>query len=179
MQCLTSIQTMARPKVHPNNRKRATEACNFCRSSKKRCSATVPCTACLRRGIADTCFLTYQPRRASRQQPPEAQPQHVSTTIHVGGNNNKDNTVVGGEEASTSASVNLSQNNVESSQIACISQGQQSSPTLEPPYEPPFEHASTTCHASSSGSIISSNAVESHSRMLLNRRGDRGTCAWA
>lgn len=165
---------MARPKVHPNNRKRATEACNFCRSSKKRCSATVPCTACLRRGIADTCFLTYQPRRAShnssaRLQPPET--QHGSTTIHVGGNS-KDN-AVGGEEASASTSANLNQNNVEPSQIACIGQGQ-SSPTLEPP----CDHTSTACHASSSGSITSSNAVESHSRMLLNRRGDRGTYAW-
>ncbi|KAL6876872.1 hypothetical protein J3F83DRAFT_727362 [Trichoderma novae-zelandiae] len=53
---------MPRPKVHPSQRQRAAEACNFCRASKKRCSATVPCTACQRRGIGDSCYLTHQPR---------------------------------------------------------------------------------------------------------------------
>ncbi|KAH0489488.1 hypothetical protein TgHK011_009915 [Trichoderma gracile] len=53
---------MPRPKVHPSQRQRAAEACNFCRASKKRCSATVPCTACQRRGIGDSCHLTYRPR---------------------------------------------------------------------------------------------------------------------
>ncbi|KAF1736960.1 putative transcriptional regulatory protein [Beauveria bassiana] len=33
--------------------------------SKKKCSATVPCTACQRRGIGHTCYLTHSPR-ASR-----------------------------------------------------------------------------------------------------------------
>lgn len=56
---------MPRPKVHPSQRKRAAEACNFCRMSKKKCSATVPCTACQRRGIGHTCYLTQSPR-ASR-----------------------------------------------------------------------------------------------------------------
>ncbi|OAA45957.1 Fungal specific transcription factor [Beauveria brongniartii RCEF 3172] len=56
---------MPRPKVHPSQRKRAAEACNFCRMSKKKCSATVPCTACQRRGIGHTCHLTQSPR-ASR-----------------------------------------------------------------------------------------------------------------
>ncbi|KAM3442772.1 hypothetical protein MY4824_000913 [Beauveria thailandica] len=56
---------MPRPKVHPSQRKRAAEACNFCRMSKKKCSATVPCTACQRRGIGHTCHLTRSPR-ASR-----------------------------------------------------------------------------------------------------------------
>ncbi|KAM3465735.1 hypothetical protein NHJ6243_001407 [Beauveria neobassiana] len=56
---------MPRPKVHPSQRKRAAEACNFCRMSKKKCSATVPCTACQRRGIGHTCYLTHSPR-ASR-----------------------------------------------------------------------------------------------------------------
>ncbi|KAJ6781470.1 hypothetical protein PWT90_02674 [Aphanocladium album] len=53
---------MPRPKVHPSQRKRAAEACNFCRMSKKKCSATVPCTACQRRGIGNTCYLTNSPR---------------------------------------------------------------------------------------------------------------------
>ncbi|KAF1842938.1 uncharacterized protein K460DRAFT_340538 [Cucurbitaria berberidis CBS 394.84] len=49
---------MPRPKVHPNLRQRAAEACSFCRASKKRCSATVPCAACLKRGIAESCRLS-------------------------------------------------------------------------------------------------------------------------
>ncbi|EHK21085.1 uncharacterized protein TRIVIDRAFT_153210 [Trichoderma virens Gv29-8] len=60
---------MPRPKVHPSQRQRAAEACNFCRASKKRCSATVPCTACQRRGIGDSCYLTHRPR-GSRKVPP-------------------------------------------------------------------------------------------------------------
>lgn len=59
---LLSNPTMPRPKVHPSNRQRAAEACNFCRMSKKRCSATVPCTACVKRGIEDTCKLTRTPK---------------------------------------------------------------------------------------------------------------------
>ncbi|ATY64916.1 Fungal specific transcription factor [Cordyceps militaris] len=55
---------MPRPKVHPSQRKRTAEACNSCRLSKKRCSATVPCTACQRRGIGHTCYLTQSPRAA-------------------------------------------------------------------------------------------------------------------
>ncbi|KAL7944994.1 hypothetical protein V8C42DRAFT_324265 [Trichoderma barbatum] len=57
---------MPRPKVHPSQRQRAAEACNFCRASKKRCSATVPCTACQRRGIGDSCYLTHRPRGSGR-----------------------------------------------------------------------------------------------------------------
>ncbi|KAI1336032.1 hypothetical protein F5Y15DRAFT_395765 [Xylariaceae sp. FL0016] len=53
---------MARRKVPPDQRQRAAEACNFCRASKKRCSATVPCTQCLRRGIEDSCRFSYRPR---------------------------------------------------------------------------------------------------------------------
>lgn len=59
---------MPRPKVLPSQRKRAAEACSFCRTSKKKCSATVPCTACQRRGIGHTCYLTNSPR-ASRSAP--------------------------------------------------------------------------------------------------------------
>jgi hypothetical protein len=51
---------MPRPKVLPSQRQRAVEACNACRSTKKRCSGTVPCTQCQKRGLQDTCFLTIQ-----------------------------------------------------------------------------------------------------------------------
>ncbi|PYH68314.1 Zn(II)2Cys6 transcription factor [Aspergillus vadensis CBS 113365] len=59
---------MPRPKVHPANRLRAYEACNACRSTKKRCSGTFPCSKCIRLGRADTCV----PRPRSAAQRPTA-----------------------------------------------------------------------------------------------------------
>jgi hypothetical protein len=53
---------MPRPKVPPSQRRRAAEACNACRESKKRCTGTAPCTHCLRRGLERDCFITYAPR---------------------------------------------------------------------------------------------------------------------
>ncbi|OIW34815.1 hypothetical protein CONLIGDRAFT_688771 [Coniochaeta ligniaria NRRL 30616] len=50
---------MPRPKVHPNERRRAVKACGFCRASKKRCSGTVPCTACRRRGMSSSCSFGH------------------------------------------------------------------------------------------------------------------------
>ncbi|RFU78003.1 hypothetical protein TARUN_4238 [Trichoderma arundinaceum] len=82
---------MPRPKVHPSQRQRAAEACNFCRASKKRCSATVPCTACQRRGIGASCFLTHRPR-GSRKLPPRARtagPEQIPSSPS-GGDNNRD-----------------------------------------------------------------------------------------
>lgn len=78
---------MPRPKVLPSQRQRAAEACNFCRASKKRCSATVPCTACQRRGIGDSCYLTHRPR-GSRKLPPRriSAPEHVPSSPSGGDN---------------------------------------------------------------------------------------------
>ncbi|KAI6781173.1 GAL4 [Emericellopsis cladophorae] len=62
---------MPRPKVHPSQRQRASEACNACREAKKRCSGTTPCTHCLRRGMGSSCVLTHRPRghRSSMPEP--------------------------------------------------------------------------------------------------------------
>ncbi|RAK73216.1 Zn(II)2Cys6 transcription factor [Aspergillus fijiensis CBS 313.89] len=57
---------MPRPKVHPENRLRAYEACLACRATKKRCSGTFPCAKCIRLGRADTCVPA---RRASARRP--------------------------------------------------------------------------------------------------------------
>ena len=54
---------MPRPRVPPSQRQRASEACNFCREAKKRCSGSAPCTHCLRRGIGHSCFISNQSRR--------------------------------------------------------------------------------------------------------------------
>ncbi|KAK2751123.1 hypothetical protein FQN57_000198 [Myotisia sp. PD_48] len=77
---------MPRPRVPLSQRQRVVEACNFCRVSKKRCSATVPCTACVHRGRANSCFFSYNPRRSqrpasvrSRGTTPEAEHEQPST----------------------------------------------------------------------------------------------------
>lgn len=46
---------MPRPKVHPENRLRAVEACIPCKASKKKCSGSFPCAFCIQRGRADAC----------------------------------------------------------------------------------------------------------------------------
>lgn len=46
---------MARPKILPANRLRANTACTACRSSKKRCSGSFPCTNCINKGRSGTC----------------------------------------------------------------------------------------------------------------------------
>ncbi|KAJ5783265.1 hypothetical protein N7457_005039 [Penicillium paradoxum] len=47
--------SMARPKVHPANRLRASTACTACRASKKRCSGYFPCTNCIHKGRGRLC----------------------------------------------------------------------------------------------------------------------------
>jgi hypothetical protein len=67
---------MARPKVLPANRLRANTACTACRSSKKRCSGSFPCTNCVNKGRSRTCTpfksldtdLRNRPVPASRPQ---------------------------------------------------------------------------------------------------------------
>lgn len=68
---------MPRPKVHPANRLRAYEACNACRSTKKRCSGTFPCSKCIRLGRADTCVPS--PRSAA---------QRPTANTRISGNSN-------------------------------------------------------------------------------------------
>ncbi|KAJ5120938.1 uncharacterized protein N7515_010326 [Penicillium bovifimosum] len=52
---LLDFTTMARPKVHPANRLRASTACTACRASKKRCSGYFPCTNCIHKGRGRLC----------------------------------------------------------------------------------------------------------------------------
>ncbi|PHH90214.1 hypothetical protein CDD83_4219 [Cordyceps sp. RAO-2017] len=63
---------MPRPRVLPANRRRTALACNFCREVKKRCSGSVPCTHCLRRGIASQCCIGPRPAPASQPVPAPA-----------------------------------------------------------------------------------------------------------
>ena len=185
---------MTRPKLHPHNRKRVAEACNFCRASKKRCSGTVPCAICVRRGIAESCVLALRPRRfrGSRSGPGSslvlpAQPgntiqdstsQAASTTIHVGGH----------EEDRFDNNSGATENNGVASSLP----HQKPPPLAQHPLEgvdldvcQDERHGSsvgTLCrdsiypqHAPSPpSSLPSSTQLDSHPRMLLNGRGHRG-----
>lgn len=53
---LFNSASMARPKVHPDNRLRANTACTACRKSKKRCSGQFPCSNCLHKGLGGSCI---------------------------------------------------------------------------------------------------------------------------
>lgn len=72
---------MPRPKVHPSQRRRVVEACAFCRASKKRCSGTVPCTACKRRGIESQCSL--KPMGSDRGESAEGRQEEVGRESHA------------------------------------------------------------------------------------------------
>ncbi|UNI17588.1 hypothetical protein JDV02_003920 [Purpureocillium takamizusanense] len=70
---------MPRPRLLPSQRRRTAEACNFCREAKKKCSGSVPCAHCLRRGIAGQCVISFRPR-GSRPPPPVPSSRRTSTT---------------------------------------------------------------------------------------------------
>jgi hypothetical protein len=172
----TSSLTMPRPKVHPSQRRRAAEACNFCRMSKKRCSATVPCTACQRRGIASSCYLTNRPR-GSR-----------SVTKSQSSLDN-DEAAFGEYEPNTSSSPNVW------TPARTSRQDQSTWPTNTTPlgpnsssYQPisPSDSRAEVADADKNATPDSSSLPaasagtpplgrESHARMLLNLRGERGT----
>lgn len=63
---------MPRPRVPPSQRRRAAEACSFCRETKKKCSGTAPCSYCLRRGIGSQCIITPRPRGSRSKTPTDA-----------------------------------------------------------------------------------------------------------
>ncbi|KAF9887522.1 hypothetical protein FE257_010100 [Aspergillus nanangensis] len=64
---------MPRPKVPFDKRQRTAEACTFCQTSKKRCSATLPCTNCVRRGRGQFCTLQKQSTASPEQRLPHEQ----------------------------------------------------------------------------------------------------------
>ncbi|KAM4065648.1 fungal specific transcription factor [Hirsutella rhossiliensis] len=75
---------MPRPRVLPSQRRRAAEACNFCREVKKKCSGTVPCVHCLRRGIGNQCCISLRPRGSRQGFPaPATDPPAVSPELSL------------------------------------------------------------------------------------------------
>jgi len=78
---------MPRPKVRPADRQRAAKACTFCKASKKRCDANLPCLLCVQKGRAASCtypdsssIRRWEVGRSPRvQQSPNVRPETSST----------------------------------------------------------------------------------------------------
>lgn len=65
--------------MRPEDRRRAANACEPCKSSKKRCDAKLPCSLCVKKGLACSCI--YVPSQNSRplRQPASAHPPSASS----------------------------------------------------------------------------------------------------
>lgn len=168
---------MPRPKVHPANRRRAAEACNFCRASKKRCSATVPCTACERRGIGASCFLTHKPRGhrglSSRSSATASQARSVVTDDAGEQNAGRRPSEVDASFLSDSGFLRqppgpADLNSADAFRLLSPTSSHNDASVVSAPSATHQQHRT----ASLSSSLPS--VGELHSRMLLNRRGDRG-----
>ncbi|KAH6609109.1 hypothetical protein Trco_002455 [Trichoderma cornu-damae] len=183
---------MPRPKVHPSQRQRAAEACNFCRASKKRCSATVPCTACLRRGIGASCYLTHRPR-GSRKLPPRTRTSVLeqAASSPSGGDNNLDSSIIGVDALQDQTPDESAWGRNGFTQIVPPEWCPEANPASmnndeEGDYQPPTPSDSrisitegTANRSSQQPAQVSVRSrspalgPESHARMLLNLRGER------
>lgn len=171
---------MPRPKVHPSQRQRAAEACNFCRASKKRCSATVPCTACQRRGIGASCFLTHQPRGLRKKPPPRSRaivPEQTRSSPDGGDINPEDESAWGRDGFANIVPPDWCP------EAESISMNHDADGDYQPPT--PSDSRISIPEETISGSTqqppqLPANSgspplgPESHARMLLNLRGEQG-----
>jgi hypothetical protein len=160
---------MPRPKVLPSQRRRAAEACNFCRDAKKKCSGTAPCSHCLRRGIASQCTITLRPRGSRIGFTSEAS---IGTQPHA--------TKVGAQPKALDQQTTRPQPAI--SMVNLNGQGRRNgsdSSAFRPP-SPSDSRPSISASKSPEGhkqhrtSDASSATENPHSRMLLNLRGERG-----
>ncbi|KAF1932448.1 uncharacterized protein M421DRAFT_54743 [Didymella exigua CBS 183.55] len=68
---------MPRRPVKPQDRQRVVRACDQCKSSKKRCDGSQPCSACQKKGYDGFCHYTAGRRHHPLPQPPSALSQLV------------------------------------------------------------------------------------------------------
>jgi hypothetical protein len=155
---------MPRPKVLPSQRRRAAEACNFCRESKKKCSGTAPCSHCLRRGISSQCVITLQPRGGTNKH---------ATQLRGTGIGGQGESLNQGTGSNRPAPMSLTRVNGNG---RIQEQGESSFRPISPSESRPSFATSESPerqrqHHASDSSSVSGNP---HSRMLLNLRGERG-----
>lgn len=60
---------MPRPPVKPQDRQRVVRACDQCKSSKKRCDGSQPCSPCQKKGYDGICHYTAGRRHHPLPQP--------------------------------------------------------------------------------------------------------------
>lgn len=155
---------MPRPKVPLSQRQRAVGACNFCRSSKKRCSGTVPCAACVRRGRSDSCFLPHSHRR----------PRDTTTATYPG--------------SSPEIRRHITQDKQDSAQPVFLSEtNRMGGGSSQPEDHRPMQYLTPEAHINADENSPQAQASETtpleapelqyepRSRMLRNLRGERGT----
>ncbi|KAL7802056.1 hypothetical protein V8C44DRAFT_362499 [Trichoderma aethiopicum] len=176
---------MPRPKVHPSQRQRAAEACNFCRASKKRCSATVPCTACQRRGIGDSCHLTHRPRGSRAAAPPLPHPPRTRASApeqvpaSPGGGDGGIPDGLGGDATMEESAWGRTEFGQMDAPEWCSVNGDDAEGGYRP-LTPSDSRVSVTEGAANRSARLSrarrgspAPEPESHARMLLNLRGER------
>lgn len=166
---------MPRPRLLPSQRRRAAEACNFCRDAKKKCSGTAPCTHCLRRGIGAQCTITLR-RRGSRgahsgdapshdeaESQPSASKAPSRNESGIGSNrvNHRGSSIYNGTEAAESTSKDTGNATFRPLSPSDSRLGLSMPESSDEPRR----------HRTSDASSVSGNP---HSRMLLNLRGERG-----
>ena len=169
---------MPRPRLLPGQRRRAAEACSFCREAKKKCSGTAPCTHCLRRGIAGQCSISLRPRGLRHggldsgpslgpaTPTPGATPGRLAPSRHE--RPNQQSTV----SPLTTRSGDRAASHDEPDDFSPLTPSDsRQSVTI------PTGASSRRAHRHSDASSIS--AANPHARMLLNLRGERGEHALA
>lgn len=176
---------MPRPRVLPSQRRRAAEACNFCRDAKKKCSGTAPCSHCLRRGIGSQCIITLRPRGPRTK--------NTTATVAEAGIDGSMRTGAAQRNGSESDGQNGRFNReIRPSQRTPISllnlngkgtRHETGGSALPPPPPSPSESRPSLGgpespegrrqHRASDASSVSVSG-NAHSRMLLNLRGERG-----
>ena len=155
---------MPRPRLLPGQRRRAAEACSFCREAKKKCSGTAPCSHCLRRGIAAQCSISCRPRglrhggglgsgsvrgppAPARTPPPREEPPDEQSAVSPLTTRGRHRPAPGSDHGGDFCPP---------------------SPTLS------RQSAAITAGAHRHSDASSMSAANPHARMLLNLRGERG-----
>ena len=168
---------MPRPKVHPSQRRRAAEACRFCREAKKKCSGTAPCIHCQRRGIGETCVISLRPRSSRRS---DIGPSHLTLPSETVGASDLPH--VAGRRDTSSCIESSSYLSTSRGRFANSRDAVQSNPSdplgLVSPLDSRLGNVSDVSVEKSDRrhrlSDASSVSGKPHARMLLNLRGERG-----
>lgn len=156
---------MGRPKVPDSERRRAAVACTYCRAMKKKCSATIPCVHCQRRGIGASCSFTSLQTRPENAPPRSLRTRLPSAVISA-------SPMTPGTAVSASpprnAGLNINFDDQSSSSATAVSPSTHKRRYSSADATNPHKHARTAkCLSDDRG-------ARTRPRFLLNRRGEQG-----